>query len=89
MDQIDGLTYHTLDTALLQLGFQKRETEKARFYEHASTGAVVAYPLRSLTEAPQRTHLSATAATLEMFGIKDQYDFYLLLLRLIPIKVAA
>ena len=88
MEHIEGLSYKTLDEALLQLGFQSSETERARLYSHTESGAIIAFPIVDLAHSTRRNHLSAAASTLEMFGILDQYDFYLLLLRLSPMKVA-
>jgi hypothetical protein len=70
------VTYGRLDEVLHSLGFSVRIVEaKARVYEHAETGALIAIPEQRLTKLVLPRHLGAVQATLEVFGIATPMEF--------------
>ncbi len=70
------VTYGQLDEVLRSLGFSVRLLEeKGRVYEHGQTGALIAFPNRRLTSSVLPRHLSATQATLDVFGIATPLEF--------------
>ena len=90
METIEGLTYATLEEALLTLGFTLSSDEHARVYLHAG-GALIALPPVNIDDNIRRNHLFSATATVNDFGLMDRRDFDFLLLRLAPSvqKVAA
>jgi hypothetical protein len=64
------LTYGRLDAMLRSLGFTVRIVEdKARWYEHKPTGAVVAIPIFPDDEEALQRHLVAVRLALDNFRL--------------------
>ena len=70
--QMNEVTYGQLDKVLHALGFSDRIVERdnqARVYEHADTGAMVAFPVLPDRAKVLPHHLVAVRGTLDQFGI--------------------
>lgn len=80
--RIEGLSYRNLDDALQHVGFVQKESEGSRLYLHTKNGAFLTYPILPLDDAVTAFHYVSAQKTVDSFGIMDEKDFDLLLIRL-------
>ena len=72
MKKKKNLTYGRLDGMLRGMGFQSRVVESefpAKVYEHAATGASLAFPVLGNAKQVYSHHLLAVRSTLNFYGI--------------------
>lgn len=87
---VKGLTYQELSLALKEVGFEERERDGSRLYQHREIeDAFLSLPLLPRANPVRIQHLLAARGTVDGFGIMDAVDFDLLLLRMAGPQIPA